>query len=53
MKLPEQEWFTVGELARRWNVEESYVDQMIESHRLKAEFKDGVSLLSKLQSLSS
>lgn len=41
MKLPEQEWFTVRELARRWGVGESYVDQMIESYRLNAKVKKG------------
>jgi len=40
MKLPEQTWFTVGELALRWGVAESYVEHMIECKKLKAEVKE-------------
>lgn len=41
MKLPEQEWFTIGELAQRWAVSENYIEQMIETRKLLAEVKQG------------
>lgn len=42
MKLPEPDWFTIQDLSRRWNVDESYIERLLESRKLKGGYHEYV-----------
>lgn len=44
MKLPEQDWFTIKDLCQRWKVEHAYIERMLQSRKLKGEYREYVSL---------
>jgi hypothetical protein len=44
MKLPEQDWFTIQDLCQRWKVEQAYIERMLQSRKLKGEYREYVSL---------
>ncbi len=44
MKLPEQDWFTIQDLCHRWKVDQAYIERMLQSRKLKGEYREYVCL---------